>query len=164
MNCLKFQSQLPEYAIGRLSANAMAQMSAHINQCPACAQELQVEQALRRLTVASPMQRETPDVSLRLGGQLATRRQRLSLPKLWLYSSGLAATGAFAVLLFVQTSLPTPQTMPVAQSPAPVRVTFASMVSEAQNIGVAETDLLVQETHPGDLTEPRNSEDEKLTP
>jgi hypothetical protein len=105
-----------------------------------------------------------PDISLRLSGQLVARRQRLSLPKLWLYSSGLAATGAFAVLLFVQTSLPTPPSTPVVQAPTPVRITFASMVSEAQNIGVAETDLLLQETHPGNLAETRSSEAERLKP
>lgn len=150
MNCRKFEKNLADYISGRLNPAETALMSAHSEACPVCAR---AEQGERRLSARFALVPEAPAVSdlwPRLAMQLPERKRRFAFPRLWFTAPAFTVAAVAVAFFWLQYQPPaTPFRGPgseVVNAPPETSSPMTKYVTEARNIGVAETDLLWEET------------------
>src|SRR5262249_20749040 len=99
-----------------------------------------------------------PDLWPRIVAQLPTPARPTRWRFVWAYGGATLAAAASLTLLWLSRSPmlpPEPQTPPVFPHKSDPRIppAFVSMVSEARQIGLAESETLLQETRPPRPTE-----------
>lgn len=93
--CEQTRLQLTEYAAGDLPSTEAADVARHLDGCPACREELEVEKALR-CTLGSLPVVECPQGIGNFTPETAPVRRRSSR---WPWGAGLAAAAGLAALL-----------------------------------------------------------------
>ena len=116
----KAQELLPWYVKGTLLAKEMAEVEAHLADCPICRKDLEAERRLAGAIAELPLESERAWSALqsRLGGspQMGPEAGRIAFPGRrvpvgWVLSSSLAAASAAAILV-----LALPYRQPVGQT------------------------------------------------
>ncbi len=102
MTCRQVTERLSEYWSGELDERLKDAITAHLQQCPACAQEWQAFQramaALRSAAIASSALEPPPDLLARIQATIQLR-QRLARPvPLWRWQWAIAAAAAVAIV------------------------------------------------------------------
>lgn len=149
MNCQNFELNIADYITGRLNPAEAALMVAHRETCVRCAQAEQEERRLSARFAAVPDMPATLNLWPQLAMQLPERRRRFALPRLW-FTAPVFTAAAVALAFFWF------QFQPITSGPPPAKpdpviaqtgvTPMTNLVNEVRDIGVAETDMLWEET------------------
>jgi predicted anti-sigma-YlaC factor YlaD len=137
--CEQYSNELAELALGVLTGRERAQVLAHVESCPRCADELeQLSRVADTVVQAAPEMEPPLGFEVRLFEQMGVtdvrRRRRRLRPSRWATAVVGVAAAALAVGLGLSlTSSSTPTG--TAQAPSPHRVTTAALVENGQTVG-----------------------------
>jgi anti-sigma factor RsiW len=85
MNCNDVLDLSPQYRAGELDAERAAAVAAHLNACPDCARDVELDARLRRVVLAEPVDTAAADVAIRRRLNREIRLRRVS------FAAGIAA-------------------------------------------------------------------------
>ncbi|MBC8108356.1 MAG: zf-HC2 domain-containing protein [Anaerolineae bacterium] len=142
MNCEQFSSQLDAYHDGELDAARVAEMDAHLRECPACALALQSLRSMSHLMQTIPMTEMSADAVSRLHAAVDRTMDRSLLPLARSFV-GIAASilvVATAGLFWMQ---PSHASAPQAWEGAMLVSQQSNDLSQTANSGTMEPDLIV---------------------
>jgi anti-sigma factor RsiW len=157
MNCRQVEETIADYVAGRLTPTEAVRVSAHLADCPTCADAEQRERAMRARFAAAPLVNTPDDLWMRLAPQLRNAPQprfawrRFAFPRLWITAPALTAAAAAVALLWF---LPQPGIKDIdrggretgVQTPVPSTYPITSFVNDVRETGVRESEILLEET------------------
>ncbi len=110
LNCTKIQTLLSQYATEELVNPLRDQVTAHLQQCPACKQESETELALLDTLGSLPLVSCPDQVTQNILDLVETEEKRQYSPNnfWWLGAATLVAAGLALILLLPQNQLGTP--------------------------------------------------------
>jgi hypothetical protein len=138
--CEEYEDQLAELALGVLTGRVRAQVLAHVESCPRCAEELEILSRTADSVVMAAPEMDPPlgfEVRLfeKMGVDAQPRRRRLRPPRWVPAVVGVAAVAVALGLGLSLTSSPAPGPTTAASSPGAHRAETAALVSQGATVG-----------------------------
>lgn len=139
--CEQYSNELAELALGVLTGRERAQVLAHVESCPGCADELEHLARVADIVVQAAPEMEPPlGFEVRLFEQMGVtdvrrrHRHRRLRPSRW--TTAVVGVAAAALALGLGLSLTSSSTPPgTAQANGPHRVTTAALVENGETVG-----------------------------